>query len=82
MSEQTDTAAAIARLTEQIKADRYEREQYRHNLDQKLTRIETQTEKTNGRVTRQELWRMFLLGGVAALSAPWAIKAAQLLSHP
>lgn len=30
-----------------------------------LNRIETQTTKTNGRVTNLELWRSYIAGGVA-----------------
>jgi hypothetical protein len=82
MSADNTTAAAIATLTEQIKADRYERGVFRDHMQKTIERIEGHTERTNGRVSRLELWRMFLLGGLAALSAPWAIKAAQILSHP
>jgi hypothetical protein len=32
------------------------------NIDEKLERIETQVLKTNGRVTKLEWWRMFLVG--------------------
>lgn len=56
-------------------------EAYRAELRQVLSRIEAQTARTNGRVTRLEAWRMFVLGGFAALSAPWALKVASLLSN-
>jgi hypothetical protein len=67
-------------LAEQIKADRHEREVFRQSLMETLARIDTQTTKTNGRVSRLEQWRWFLLGGFAALSMPAATKLAALFS--
>lgn len=78
----SEIAAALATLTEQIRGDRAESQAFRGTLAETIARIERQTEKTNGRVTRLELWRMFLLGGFAALAAPWAIKAAQFFHAP
>jgi hypothetical protein len=66
-------------LAEQIRADRAERAAFRQELKDTLLRLETQVTRTNGRVTRLEQWRMFLLGGFAALSLPAAAKIAQLL---
>jgi hypothetical protein len=79
MARPKSTAAALATLAEQIHGDRGEREAFRVTLDQRLGRIEANGEKTNGRVTRLELWRAYLLGGFAALSLPAAAKIAQLL---
>lgn len=67
-------------LAEQIKADRYERDQFRKQLLGTLAEIHVQTTKTNGRVRALEQWRWFLLGGFAALSMPAAAKIADLLS--
>lgn len=45
-----------------------------------LQRIEAQTMKTNGRVSKLEIWRGFITGGLAILSAlmvpivVWAIE--------
>jgi len=33
-----------------------------------LQRIETQTSRTNGRVTRLEMWRQYILGALAIIS--------------
>jgi len=76
-----DHAACLAKLTEQIQADRYEREKFRDGLQGALDEIKAKQDKTNGRVTRLEHWRTFLLGGFAALSLPAAAKLVQLL-HP
>lgn len=67
-------------LAEQIKADRYERDQFRKQLLSTLAEIHIQTTKTNGRVRALEQWRWFLLGCFAALSMPAAAKIADLLS--
>lgn len=71
---------SVAVLTEQIQADRKEREDFRAMLRETLGEIKEQTKKTNGRVTRLEQWRWFVLGGFAALSAPWAAKVVDMLS--
>ncbi len=68
-------------LEERIENDREATRLYRQQLKEQMDRIEAAVTKTNGRVTRLESWRMFVLGGFAALSAPWAIEAAQLLSN-
>jgi hypothetical protein len=41
-----------------------------HNTSQMsiLTRIETQTTKTNGRVSRLEAWRSYIAGSIAVVS--------------
>ena len=77
MSPSLETTVAV--LAEQIKADRHEREAFRRDLRDTLGEIRDQVTRTNGRVSRLEQWRWFLLGGFAALSAPWAFKAATLL---
>jgi hypothetical protein len=73
------TAPSNEVLAEQIRADRLERIAFRQRIESTLDRLEAQAAKTNGRVTRLEQWRMFLLGGFAALSLPAAAKIAQLL---
>lgn len=78
----SDDAPSNDVLAEQIRADRLERVEFRTEIKESLARLETQAVKTNGRVTRLEQWRMFLLGGFAALSMPAATKIAQLLTHP
>jgi hypothetical protein len=78
----SDDAPSNDVLAEQIRADRLERIEFRAEIKDSLARLETQAAKTNGRVTRLEQWRMFLLGGFAALSMPAATKIAQLLTHP
>ena len=79
MSQTTETAIALH--TEQIQADRKERQDFRENLTLTMDAIRKQVEKTNGRVTRLEQWRMFLLGGFAALSLPYASNIVRLFSH-
>jgi hypothetical protein len=71
---------AVAVLAEQIKADRDEREAFRSHLDQVLVEIRSQTQRTNGRVTRLEQWMWAVGGGFAALAAPWAAKVASVLA--
>lgn len=49
-------------------------------IKESLTRIETQTMKTNGRVRALEQWRWFLAGGmgVLVLLLPYIIKYMQM----
>lgn len=68
-------------LEERIENEREATRLYRLELKEQLARIEAAVTKTNGRVTRLELWRMFLLGGFAALSAPYAAKLAAVFQH-
>jgi len=68
-------------LAEQIRSDRIERATFREEIKQSLARIEGRVAETNGRVKRLEMWRMFLLGGFAALSLPAAGKLAALLAQ-
>jgi len=77
----SDSAPSNAVLAEQIRADRVERETFRVEIKQALRRIEEKQDHTNGRVRRLEQWRMFLLGGFAALSMPGAAKIVQLFSQ-
>jgi hypothetical protein len=76
----SDAAPSNAVLAEQIRADRAERETFRGEIKQSLARIEAKQDHPNRRVRRLEQWRMFLLGGFAALSMPAATKIAQLFS--
>ena len=75
----SDYAPSTEVLAEQIRADRLERLSARLEITSALARLEQQVLKTNGRVTRLEQWRMFLLGSFAALSFPAAAKIVQLL---
>jgi hypothetical protein len=63
---------AIARLEVKVGA-------LEHEIPEKLDRILKQTELTNGRLRRVELWRAWLTGGVvftlAALSAAGTVLA-------
>jgi hypothetical protein len=68
-------------LEERIENDKEATRLFREQLTNTLARIEAKQDHTNGRVKKLELWRMFILGGFAALSAPWALKVVQVLSH-
>lgn len=70
----------IARLAEQVKSDRYERDQFRDALKTDIEEIKALVTKTNGRVRVLEAWKTFLTGGFVALSLPAAAKLVQLLS--
>ena len=69
-------------LEERIENDREATRLYRQELKEQVTRIEAAVTKTNGRVTSLELWRMFIIGALAALTAPYASKLVALFSHP
>lgn len=73
-------SADIARLAEQVKSDRYDRDRFRESLKADIEEIKTLVTKTNGRVRVLEAWKTFLTGGFVALSMPAAAKLVQLLS--
>lgn len=56
----------LARLDERQKA-----------MDEKIDRILSHTEKTNGRVSKLELWQSYLKGAIVIIAAlmGWAFKA-------
>ena len=57
-------------------------EQERHdNFDTKLDKIEEQTKKTNGSVRTLFIWRAYITGGIAVLSAIVIPIAAWLLQY-
>ena len=59
------TLADISRNINELK-------KYNLSQDEKLSKIEVQTTKTNGRVTRIELWKANIKGATTAAKGIWA----------
>ncbi len=55
-------------LDQILAAARKEDDDFKLNISQSLTRIETQTSMTNGRVTKLEKWQAYVVGFCACLS--------------
>ena len=55
-------------LDQILAAARKEDDDFKFNISQSLTRIETQTSMTNGRVTKLERWQSYVVGFCACLS--------------